>query len=81
VRRLIEALADVSLASPSGELVVDAKTNTVVGPLWIRTGRWTANGLANVYVTQRPDVKGFPRPLAPLAVAPVAGYVNEYLCA
>jgi branched-chain amino acid transport system substrate-binding protein len=81
VRRLVEALADVSLVSPRGELVVNAKTNTVIGPLWIRRVRRTANGLANVDVTQRPQVTGFPRALEPLVNGPVAGYLNEYLCA
>ena len=80
-RRLCETLAGASIASPRGQLVVDPATNTVTGPVWMRRVQRTASGLANVDVAQLPVVTSFPRELSPLSAGPVAGYLNEYLCA
>jgi branched-chain amino acid transport system substrate-binding protein len=81
VRRLVEALGGVSLGGPRGTLVVDATTNTVTGPLWMRQVKRTVNGLANVDVAQAPDVSAFPGALSPLTDGVRSGYLNEYLCA
>jgi branched-chain amino acid transport system substrate-binding protein len=81
LRRVIEALEGVSLDGPRGALVVDATTNTVTGPLWMRQVKRTVNGLANVDVAQAPSVSTFPSALSPLAADPRSGYLNEYLCA
>jgi branched-chain amino acid transport system substrate-binding protein len=81
LRRLIEALAGVSLDGPRGTLVVDATANTVTGPLWMRQVKRTVNGLANVDVAQAPNVAAFPGALSPLTADPRSGYLNEYLCA
>jgi branched-chain amino acid transport system substrate-binding protein len=80
LRRLIDALAGVSLHTTRGTLTVDAKANTVTGPLWVRQVKRTTNGLANVDVSQAPAVAAVPSALSPLADGPIAGYVNEYLC-
>ena len=79
LRRLIEALEGVSLDGPRGTLVVDATTNTVTGPLWMRQVKRTGNGLANVDVAQAPNVTAFPGALSPLTADPRSGYLNEYL--
>lgn len=80
-RRLCEALAGASIASPRGQLVVDPATNTVTGPLWMRRVQRTSSGLTNVDIAQVPPVASFPSALSPLGAGPVAGYLNEYLCA
>ena len=64
-----------------GTLTIDSKANTVTGPLWVRQVKRTTSGLANADVSQAPPVAGVPNALSPLADGPVAGYVNEYLCA
>jgi branched-chain amino acid transport system substrate-binding protein len=81
LRRLIEALAGVSLETARGTLTIDSTANTVTGPLWVRQVERKTTGLANADVAQAPAVAGVPNPLSPLADGPVAGYVNEYLCA
>ena len=81
LRRLVEALAGATIDGPRGTLAVDATTNTVTGPLWVRQVKQTKSGLSNVDVAQLPAVAGLPAPLSPLAAGTVAGYLNEYLCA
>jgi ABC-type branched-subunit amino acid transport system substrate-binding protein len=81
LRRLIDALAGVSLETARGTLTIDSNANTVTGPLWVRQVKRTTTGLANADVSHAPAVGRVPNPLSPLADGPVAGYVNEYLCA
>jgi branched-chain amino acid transport system substrate-binding protein len=78
VRRLIEALAGVSTEGPRGRLVVDAATNTVKGPLFVREVR---RGLVNYDLARAPAVETSPDALSLLETSPRSGYVNEYLCA
>lgn len=80
-RRLVEALAGARVESPRGRLVVDGRTNTVSGPLALRTVRRRPTRLANVELRTVPAVPPFPQSLAPLAAATASAYVNEYLCA
>jgi ABC-type branched-subunit amino acid transport system substrate-binding protein len=80
LRRLIEALAGATIASPRGTLNVDAATNTVIGPLFVRTVKRLSGSLGNYDIAEVAAVTAFPEPLSPLASGPVSGYFNEYLC-
>ena len=79
--RLVEALAGATIDGPRGRMTVDAATNTVTGPIAIRTVNRTTRGIENVDVGWAPPIASFPDVLAPLATDPRSGYVNEYVCA
>jgi branched-chain amino acid transport system substrate-binding protein len=74
---LIEALRRAPVEGIRGTLRVDKRTNTIVGPLFLREVR----GARNVVVGRAPAVGAFPRALAPIADETTSGYINEYLCA
>jgi branched-chain amino acid transport system substrate-binding protein len=81
VRRLVEALAGASLASPRGTLTVDTATNTVVGPLAIREVRSRLGTLSNEVIAPAPSVDAFPDAMSALSAGSPSGYLNEYLFA
>ena len=74
--RLIEALGRSPVEGLRGTMRVDRRTNTIVGPLFLREVR----GARNVLVGRAPVVGAFPRALAPIARETTSGYINEYLC-
>lgn len=79
--RLVEALAGASIDGPRGRLTVDAASNIVTGPLFVRHVKRGSGGLANYDIVSVPPVGSFPHALAALAANPASGYLNEYLCA
>jgi branched-chain amino acid transport system substrate-binding protein len=79
--RLVEALGGATIDGPRGRITVDAATNTVTGPVAIRTVNRTLRGIENVDVGWATPIASFPDALAPLATDPRSGYVNEYVCA
>jgi branched-chain amino acid transport system substrate-binding protein len=80
VRRLVRAVGGVTLETPRGALTVDARTNTIVGPLAIRRVRKNGLALANYELAVASAVGSLPVALASLASGDASGYINEYLC-
>jgi branched-chain amino acid transport system substrate-binding protein len=80
LRRLIDALAGISLDGPRGTLTIDAATNTISGPLYVRQVKKGTAGLANYDVATAASVASVPDALSALADGLASGYVNEYLC-
>jgi ABC-type branched-subunit amino acid transport system substrate-binding protein len=76
---LVRALSGVTVPTARGELTVDARTNTVVGPLFIQ--RVVPNGLgaAPENVDAPAAVGAFPPAMAGLERSR-STYLNEYLC-
>lgn len=80
-RNLIAALSGARVASPRGDLRVDARSNSVQAPIYIREVRSVAGRPANAIVDRADAVRAYPVELAALSTEPVSSYFNEYLFA
>jgi branched-chain amino acid transport system substrate-binding protein len=76
--RLVDALAGVSVASPRGKLTVDAQTNQVRGPQYIREVQGSGGSYRNAVIARAPAVAGS---LSGLDTELASGFLNECLCA
>jgi branched-chain amino acid transport system substrate-binding protein len=77
---LREALSSAGFVGPRGQVSMDSRTHSTVGPLYLRQVRYAGSAIDNVVIGELDSIAEQDPQVAHLASSEKTGWLNTYLC-
>lgn len=77
--RFLQALREASFISPRGRVTMDARTQSMITPLYLRRGEQSGSGISNAIVTELPKIREASARNLMAAQGQTGGWLNSYI--